>query len=863
MTTPVLATKLFVPTTRPRLVARPRLTTHLDATLAAGHRLTLVSAPAGFGKTTVLGDWLARLAQRDQHTRVGWLSLDAGDNDLVRLMTHLVASLHSAGLDVSPVAPEALATGLNQAALTVLINDITLATQGSPGEQWVLVLDDYHVIDAAAVHEVLAFVVEHLPAHLHLVVATRADPPLPLARLRSSGQLTEVRAADLRFTPAEALEFCNQTMALDLEPSDVEALEERTEGWIAGLQLAALSLRGLTERRGIAEFIEAFAGSNRFVIDYLADEVLARQTSDLREFLLDTSILDRLTGPLCSAVTGGTDGTQMLTDLERSNLFVVPLDAERRWYRYHHLFADVLRARLHVESPGRLPVLHRRASEWFATQGMVEDAVRHALSAEDFERAAHLMEDALPQMRRNRRDGVLLGWVRSLPETTVRSRPVLAILSGWSLMLDGDLDGAESRFDDAEAALEAGLDDPTLAAAWADTEDLRTAPATVAVYRASMAQARGDVAGTMRHARRALDLARPEDHLVRGAGGGFLGLAQWAAGNVHEGLSLFTEAGRSLRAAGNVVDELDSTVMLADMWVAAGRPSRARRLCEQALETANRGGNPYLRAAADLHVALAELDREVNDLTGADALLETARVLGERTSITENRHRWFIAMAQVRAARGDHGSAKDLFDQAEALFRPGFYPDVRPVAAMKARVQIAAGELAAATAWAQERDLSVDDEAEFLREYEHLTLTRLLLAQNRAAPRRGPAGTDPLEASLGLLDRLHAAAAATGRGGSLLEIRLLQALTHQARGDLPHALDALALGLGETSEPHSHVRLFLDEGAPMLALLDRAALDTTPSATEARVTLREHARRLLDGTPPTMDAAVSVPLVTP
>ncbi len=737
VSTPVLATKLFAPTPRRQLVARSRIAERLDTTLDAGHRMTLVSAPAGFGKTTLLGDWLSDHDQRLANARVGWLSLDDGDNDLTRFMTHLVAALQAAELDVDAAVLESLTTASAVAALTPLVNDLARAGADEQGKQWIVVLDDYHAIGASEVHEAVTFLLDHLPDQLHLVMATRSDPPLPLARLRSRGQLTELRAADLRFTPAEAREFLNQVMGLELTAADVDALEDRTEGWIAGLQLAALSLRGIKDRDEVANFISAFTGSNRFVIDYLADEVLARQPPEVRDFLLRTAVLDRLQGPLCDAVTGGTGGAQTLADLERGNLFVVPLDTERSWYRYHHLFADVLHARLLAEQPADLPDLHMRASEWFAARGLVADAVRHALAAEDFDRAGYLMEEALPQIRPTRQDGLLLTWVRSLPEPVVRRSPVLCILSSWSLLMSGDLDAAGSRLDDAEAALAAGAQDPALAATWADTEDLRTAPAAVHVYRAALAQARGDVAGTVRHARHALDLAGPEDHFVRGGAHGYLGLAAWAAGDVDEARSTFSDAVRSLHAAGNLVDELDTTIVLADMEVAAGRPSHARRLFERALQTATATGAPYPRATADLHVGLAELDRELDDLPTAEEHIESARVLGERASITENRHRWYVVMAQVHVAQGDYDAAMRLLDQAEALYRHGFYPDVRPIAALKARVQIAAGDLSSAAAWAEDRGIGVGDEPAYLREYEHLTLARLLLAQHRANQRAG------------------------------------------------------------------------------------------------------------------------------
>ena len=381
-------------------------------------------------------------------------------------------------------------------------------------------------------------------------------------------------------------------------------------------------------------------------------------------------------------------------------------------------------------------------------------------------------------------------------------------------MMAGDLDAAESRLDDADRALAAGIEDEHLAAAWADTDDLRTAPATIAIYRASLAQARGDVAGTRHHAQHALDLAGPGDHFVRGASGGFLGMAAWAAGDIPEALSTFSRAVRSLHAAGNFVDELDATVVLTDLWVASGRPSRARLVCEQALKTATEGDVPHARAAADLHVALAEIDREVNDLAGAEAHLQTAHILAERAFITENRHRWFVAMAQVRSAAGDYETATHLLDEAQEAYRPGTYPDVRPIAAMKARIHITAGDLLRASAWVEDCGVSVGDDPSYLREYEHLTLARLLLAVDAS---QGALVLD-------LLQRLHDAAAAAGRDGSVVEIKVLQARTHQVLGDLPRALAILDHALVSAPEPEGQLRVYVDEGAPMMDLL-RACAD--------------------------------------
>ncbi|MGH3458770.1 LuxR C-terminal-related transcriptional regulator [Aeromicrobium sp.] len=814
MATPLLETKLFVPVPRPGLVPRRRLSELLDRGTAS--KLTLVSAPAGFGKTTLLAECLTA-----EGRSIAWLSLDRGDDDAASFWSYVMTALRTVSPEVGAIELALMQESPPppiEGVLTTLLNDL-----GGSSDDVVLVLDDYHVIDSREIHDGMTFLLDHSPPQLHVVIASRADPAMPLARLRARGELVEIRAAELRFTIDEATAYLNETMGLELTSEDVAALEDRTEGWIAALQLAAISMKG---RDDVADFIAGFTGDDRFIVDYLVEEVLHRQPDQVQAFLLQTAILDRLSAPLCDAVTEQGSGKAMLETLDRGNLFLVPLDDRRQWYRYHHLFADVLHARLLDEQSDHVHELHQRASAWFASHGLVADAVRHALAAADFDRAGYLMEEALPATRRTRQDALLLTWVRALPEEVVRRSPVLSIVSGWSLLMAGDLDALELRLDDAEAALAAGAEDEELRAAWADTEDLRTAPATVSVYRASLAQARGDVPGTARHARRALDLAGPDDHWVRGGGSGFLGLAAWAAGDVEEALSTFSVAVRSLHAAGNLVDELDSTVVLADMWVAAGRPSRARRLCEHALLTATESDVPHMRATADLHVALAELDRELDDLISAEAHLETARVLGERTSITENRHRWFVAMAQVRATGGDHETATRLLDQAESLYRRGFYPEVRPVAAVKARLQIAAGDMTSAHVWADHSGIDVGDDPDYLHEYEHLTLARLLLAQKNCI------------AVLDLLERLNKAANDAGREGSVLEIRVLQALAHHAADDLASALGTLQRALDDAPEPESHVRLYLDEGPSMIALLRHAA--------DAGDTAGEHARRLLE-----------------
>jgi LuxR family maltose regulon positive regulatory protein len=826
---PLLATKLYVPKPRRDLVARPRLLERLRS--GAESRLTLVSAPAGFGKTTLLAEWLGE--RSGEQRRVAWLSLDPSDSEPASFWSYVVTALQAAVPSVGPGVLELVASSPvpTELVLTTLLNELAAA----PGEVW-LVLDDYHVVDSHDVRDGMAFLLEHLPPSVHVVLSTRADPDLPLARWRVRGELVEIRAADLRFTSDETAAYLNETTGLHLAAGDVEVLEERTEGWIAALQLAALSIQGHQDASG---FIARFAGNDRYVVDYLVEEVLAHQPEPVREFLLHTAILDRLTGSLCDAVTGRDDGRQMLTTLHRANLFLVALDDQREWSRYHHLFADVLRARLLAEQPDLLPVLHQRASRWYEQNDSPEESVRHALAARDFDRAAYLMELAVPAIRRNRQDPMMIGWLRELPDDAVRRSPVLSVFYGYMLMVSGDLQGAESRLDDADramAAVPSGSTPP-----WAETQELSTLPATIAVYRASLAQARGDVAGTAEHARRALDLAGPGDHLARGGAAGFLGLAAWAQGDVSNALETFTQAVASLHAAGNLVDELSSTVVLADLWIATGQPSTARRLYLRALKVSEAHGEPVLRATPALYVGLSEIDREVGDLKAAKRRLAQAEALGEGAAMTENRYRWFVARGRIADAEGDLQEAITLLDKAEQLYRPGFFPDVRPIGAMRARVWITHGNLSQAVGWARERAVSATDDVSYLREYDHLTLVRLLIAQHRALP-----DPDALGEAMSLLTRLREAAEAAGRAGSLLEIRMLEALAQEAQGHRPQAMQALGDALAQAPEPEGYVRLFLDEGAPMVKLLQDAGQHGIAD---------DHARRLLaSGAAPDGDA---------
>ncbi|MCU1580596.1 MAG: LuxR family transcriptional regulator [Rhodoglobus sp.] len=802
----VLATKLFIPTPRSQAVARPRLVEQLHEGLRAGRKLTLVSAPAGFGKTSLLSEWIADAQRRYPHVRVAWLSLEDGDNDPARFLAYLVAALHQADPDIGSEEPNVQSPV--EAALTMLINDVA---HGS--HEIILVLDDFQLIEEVSIRDALVFLLDHLPSRLHLVIASRSDPLLPVARLRAGGELTELRAADLRFTSDEAAAFLNQAMQLGLSLEDVDALESRTEGWIAGLQLAALSMR---ERPDVSGFIKSFTGSHRFVIDYLAEEVLQRQPDNVRDFLFQTAILDRLSGPLCDAVTGRQGSSQMLESLERDNLFVIPLDENRQWYRYHHLFADVLRARLLSDDPGRIAGLHSLASEWYEHNDLPEEAVRHALAARDFERAARVIEAAIPGVRKSRQDGSVLRWLSLLPNETIRRRPVLSVFFGWSLLVSGDVDAVEGWLGHTEQLLSAKRDDGTSAHDSADGEELRTLPVTIALYRAAVAQARGDLDGIKEHARRALQLTSPDDHLGRGAAAGMLGLAAWASGDLEAGVLAFGQSSGSLRLAGNLTDALSTTMVVADMLIPLGRLRETHDSYDEALRQAmelGNGGQP----TSDLHAASSEVFRERNQLVEAAEHLAASEALGESAFSHEHRYRWFVGMARVREAEGQLDTALDLLTEAEQLYRRGFFPEVRPIGGMKARVRIVQGRLQDALAWVTDQGLSTKDELNYLREFGHITLARLMIAQSVTDPTAGS-----MQEAIGLLARLLVAAEAGKRTGSVNEILVLQALALEAQGQLPLALEPLERALDQ-AEPEGYVRLFLDEGAPMLRLLRAAA----------------------------------------
>jgi LuxR family maltose regulon positive regulatory protein len=800
----LLATKLYIPKWRPGLVSRPRLVERLWQ--GAERKLTLVTAPAGFGKSTLLAEWLATSPAGERAT--AWVSLDAGDNDPAIFWTYVAAALQTIQAGIGGNALALLSSPQPppiESILTSLINELATVERDVT-----LILDDLHVIDAQSIHGGLDFLLDYLPPNVHLVIASRADPPLPLARMRARGELTELRAAELRFTPDEAAAFLNDVMGLAIPADDVAALETRTEGWIAGLQLAALSMQG---RADVSGFIAAFAGDDRYIVDYLAEEVLQRQPAGVREFLLATSILDRLSGGLCDAVTGRQDGRAMLEQLERGNLFVVPLDDRRHWYRYHHLFADVLRAHLGEELPGELPALHERACRWYEQNGFTADAIRHALAARDFERAANMVELAAPALRRSRQETTLLGWLRMLPEAVVRVRPVLSMVYAGILLTTGEVEGVEARLQDAERWLDAR----SVGLVIADEEESRRLPASIAVHRAGFSLVRGEVASAMHQARRVLEIAAEDDHLYRGAAAAILGLGSWTSGDLEGAYQSYAAGMESLRQAGNITDTIGGAIALADIRITQGRLREAVRIYQGTVQRAADHGAPAMRGTADMHVGMSTIAREWNDLEAAMQHLTRSTELGEAAAFPQNPYRWCVAMARIREAGGDLDGALALLDEAERRYVSDFYPYVRPIAALRARVWIAQGRVDDALGWARELGVSTSDELSYLREFEHLTLARALIARY-VEDRAG----DSIREVLSLLDRLVAAAEDGKRAGSLIEALLVLALAQAAKGDLPAALMPLERAL-TLAEPEGYVRVFVGEGETMRNLLRQAA----------------------------------------
>jgi LuxR family maltose regulon positive regulatory protein len=817
----LLTTKLYIPTSRLELVPRPRLIHRLNEGMHC--KLTLISAPAGFGKTTLVTEWVSHLDEAhpsstiSHPSKVGWLSLDENDNDPARFLTYLITALNQiegigANLGkgalsmLQPPQPPSVA-----ALLTSLINEIVTIR-----DKIILVLDDYQLIDAQPVHDALRFLLENLPPQMHLVIATREDPYLPLSRLRARCQLTELRAADLRFTSSEAAEFLNRVMGLNLSKEDITELESRTEGWIAGLQLAAISMQG---RDDVTAFINSFTGSNRLVLDYLIEEVLNRQSDNIQNFLLKTSILDRLTGSLCDAVTGQDNGQATLEMLDHANLFILPLDDERRWYRYHYLFADLLRQEIGRKYPEQRSELHRRASEWYEQIGHWSDAIRHAFTAEDIERVADLAELAWGPMNMRYQSVTWLGWVKELPAELVCSRPALSAGCGWASLDSGDLDAAELHLRNAELGLEATvnaiqqLEVPVDKSVLLEDEELRSLSTSIANARAYLAQALGDLTGTVRYSRRATDLLGESDYFERGLADVIRGFAYWASGDLEAADKAVADAISNMQMTGRILFVISFTSYLADIMTAQGRFRETIRTYLKLLETVAEQNEPEVPEMAVLHLGLSELFLEQGDMEAARWHLRKSEAFGEQPAFAPWYRHWIYAHARVMAAEGDLHGVIEMLNGAERLYYRHPIPDVRPLKALLAQTWLAQGELTETLRWVHDRGLSVDDDLSYLREFEHITLARVLLAQykNEREDRY-------IHDTMGLLARLLKAAEEGKRMGSVIKILVLQALAFEAQDKISAALKPLERALN-LAELEGYVQAFAGEGPPMARLL--------------------------------------------
>jgi LuxR family maltose regulon positive regulatory protein len=803
----LLTTKLHVPRATSRLVSRPHVLQRLQRGLK--RPLTLIAAPAGFGKTAALRAWAL-----DSQQPVAWVSLDASDNDPTQFWTYVLTALNMAHGGIADTAL-AMLNAPHPPPLTAALGTLLNAIATLPRDV-ALVLDDYHLITAPAIHEALATLLEHPPAQLHLYVATRSEPPLPLARLRVSDQVNVIHADDLRFRPDEIAAFLSDVMEVRLSSEDIMRLAERTDGWIAGLHLAGLSLQGHPDP---TRFVATFGGSHRHVLTYLGEEVLAAQPEEVQTFLLQTAILERMCGTLCDAVTGRHDGRAMLARLEQANLFVVPLDDEGRWYRYYHLFADLLRHRLRQEDAKRVPELHRRAARWLEGEGWIVEAAEHLLAVPDAAGAARIIERAATGMLTRGEIAPLLSLINRLPDAVVTARPRLALSHATVLFFYGQLEMAERRLAAAERGLPAAATGAESVLPVADESDeRRTLRGEIAGARTTLAMMRGDFVGAIAQAHTALAAASDDDASLRGRVCLPLGIAYMLSGQMRAANATLDEASRLSLAAGNLPPAIIALNMRALVLELQGQLQHAAALCRQAIHMTDTQDGASHGLVATLYGELGAVLYEWNDLVGARLALEKTIVLGQQWANGQDQVDGLVRLALVYQAQGQATAANEAIEQAEQVLEHliqsnAVFPWVTAYApAVGARLALRQGHLEQAERWTRERGLEVERytprSTAFLHEFEYLTFARVLVAKGK------------LDDAARLLERLLLAARAEERIGGEIEMRALEALVWQARGATEHALDALAQAVA-LAAPEGYVRVFVDEGVPMRGLLVR------------------------------------------
>ncbi len=807
METPLLQTKLYVPPTRPELVRRPRLIEKLNEGLGQnldfGRKLTLISAPAGFGKTTLVSDWLRQIG-----LPIAWLSLDEGDSELSRFLNYTIAALQKtdSGLGQTVITLLQLSeTPATETLITLLINDIVAFS-----DKIILIFDDYHVIQNLEVHKALAFLLNHLPPQLHLALITREDPPLPLPQLRVRRQMTELRANDLRFTTAEVTQFLNQTMGLNLSAEDITALERRTEGWVAGLQMAALSMQDVAD---IAGFIADFAGDDRYVVDYLISEVIERQPEHVQEFLLKTAFLNRFTTPLCNAVTERDNGRASLTHLEQANLFLISLDNKREWYRYHHLFGDLLRYRSKEKMGGEgTKQLHQRAAAWYAENGFTDEAIHHYLAAEDCSQAADMIESAGAELIGQGQLRKLLRWLEALSDDHVRARPLLCVYYAWALNLMGQAAAVEPRLQDAERALPAAS--PTL------TKDIQGQITTIRAY---LARNRGDISLSIQRLRQALADLAPDNFFMRSTVNLNLGYNYLLIGQLTQADEALQAARMDGQASQAVYVTLVAMAMQAGTYVSQGKLGQAIALYEKAIAygLAHNSGRPF-PPAGYAYAGLGQALYEQNNLERAEQYLTQAVEFGELLADWSMTRRGLLPLAWLKQIQGDNSTARALWQQALNVVQQAESKQVEAqLRVHQARlwlVQAATSAnqpaLAAAAAWAEAYQQSKPDPCSYPQALAQLTLAWLRLLQGQAS------------LALAGLEPVAEAATAGGQTDNLIKILTLQALAQSALGDVKTALATLNHALN-LAAPEGYIHTFVDFGSPMQQLLQRAVSHQT------------------------------------
>lgn len=788
----LLSTKLHIPRPRKNLVSRPRLVERLNTGL--NKKLTLIAAPAGFGKSTLLSEWIPQSPRC-----VTWFSLDEADNDSTRFWTYFIVSIQQLHSDLGESALallQSLQVPPITSVLTTLINDITTFP-----DEFAIVLDDYHMIESQPIHEALTFLIAHLPVNMHLVIATRIDPPLTLARLRARDKLTEIRANDLRFTADETRMFLTRELEINLTTEEITVLEERTEGWIAGLQIAALSMQG---RDDISGFIRAFSGSHRHILGYLADEALNQRPKGTLNFLLQTSILDRVSGPLCDAVTGQTGGREILQSLERANLFIIALDDEGRWYRYHHLFAEVLQARLQQKHPEMPAELHRRASEWYEANDSVHEAVQHALAAGELDRAARLIGQQRWALLGRGEAHTLHRWLDDLPIELVRERSGLSLAYAWILSLLEQPETIEAHLLDAENALTKSVSSTTQK----PVEDPDAIRGEIATLRAEIALSQYDIAKAITLCHEALILLPEESVLMRGVTTYFLGHGERRNGNMVEAEQAYVKASELGLQTDNLLLALHALANLSIVQIAMGRLKDAEQTSQRILEITSERKRQTWPVAGLAYQGLSKLYYEWNDLDAAAEYSRQGIEFGQRGGLIGLQSNSLIMLAFTLQAQCDSNDADKILREISVINDQNHHPVyTSQSAAWEARLRLRQGNMDKAILWAESCGLEIDDfEWLYSQEVEYLTLARVLIAQGK------------FEGIEGLLDRLLRAAEANNRTGDLIEILTQQALYLNASNDNSGALQCMERAL-VLAEPEGFVRSFVDEGEPIRLLL--------------------------------------------